>query len=59
MWQDPAVMETRKLRKQYAAQFKHDLDAIFDDIRNRQEKSGRKRIAFPARKPKLKGKAGR
>ena len=52
MWQDPVVMETRKLRKQYAAQFKHDLDAIFDDIRNRQEKSGRKRVAFPARRPK-------
>ena len=54
MWKDPIVEETRELRKQYAAQFKHDPDAIFEDICNRQEKSGRKRVAFPARKPKSK-----
>ena len=33
MWQDPIVNETRKLREQYAKQFKHNLDAIFQDIR--------------------------
>jgi len=35
MWQDPIVKETRELRKKYAEQFKHDLDVIFEDIRNR------------------------
>jgi len=54
MWQDPIVKETRKLREQYAAKFKHDLDAIFLDMRNRQAKSDQKRVSFPARKPKLK-----
>jgi len=54
MWQDPIVKETRELRKQYATQFKHDPDAIFEDIRNRQEKSARKCVAFPSRKPKSK-----
>ena len=54
MWQDPIVKETRELREQYAAQFKHNLDAIFLDIRNRQDKSGQKRVSFPASKPKLK-----
>lgn len=54
MWQDPIVKETRELREQYAAQFKHDSDAIFKDICNRQEKSGRKYVSFPARKPKSK-----
>ena len=54
MWHDPVVKETRELREQYAAQFKHDADAIFEDIRKRQEESGRKCVAFPARKPSLK-----
>jgi len=54
MWQDPVVEETRKLREQYAAHFKHDADAVFEDIRKRQEKSRRSRVAFPARKPRFK-----
>lgn len=54
MWQDPVVKETRELRKQYAEQFKHDPDAIYEDIRIRQEKSGRKYVTFPARKPETK-----
>jgi hypothetical protein len=52
MWQDPIVKETRELRKQYASKFKNDADAIFEDILKRQEESKRKRVAFPARKPK-------
>ena len=51
MWQDPIVKETRELREQYASKFKQDADAIFEDILKRQEKSGRKRVSFPARKP--------
>ena len=53
MWQDPIVKETRELRKQYAVQFKHNPDAIFKDIRKRQEKSGRKCVSFPSRRPKV------
>lgn len=56
MWQDPVVKETRELRKKYAEQFKHDSDVIFEDIRKRQENSGRKRFSFPARKPRFKQK---
>jgi hypothetical protein len=52
MWQDPIVKETRELRKQYASRFKNDADAIFEDILKRQTASKRKRVAFPARKPK-------
>lgn len=52
MWQDPIVKETRELRKQYASRFKNDADAIFEDILKRQEASKRKRLTFPARKPK-------
>ena len=56
MWQDPIVKKTRELRTLYASKFDHDVDAIFDDILKRQEKSMRKRVSFPARKPKLKEK---
>jgi len=52
MWHDPIVKETRELRERYAAQFKHDFDAIFQDIRKRQERSDRKRVALPPRRPK-------
>ena len=53
MWQDPIIKETRERREQYSAQFKYDADAIFEDIRKRQEESGRKSVAFPSRKPHL------
>jgi hypothetical protein len=56
MWEDPVVKETRKLREQYAAGFNDDADAIFEDIRNRQEKTGRKRVKFPPRKPESRHK---
>jgi hypothetical protein len=56
MWQDPIVKETRELREQYASKFKKEADSIFDDIVKRQEKSKRKRVAFPPRKPNLKEK---
>ena len=51
MWQDPIVKETRELREQYASKFKQNADAIFEDILKRQEKTERKRVAFPPRKP--------
>ncbi len=53
MWQDPVVKETRELRNEYAAKFKHDPDAIFEDILKRQEISKIKRMSFPAREPNL------
>jgi hypothetical protein len=51
MWQDPIVAETRKRRDEYAARFNHDPDAIFEDIRKRQTREGKKLVSFPARKP--------
>ncbi len=51
MWEEPVVKETRKLREEYAAKFSHDPDLIFEDIRQRQNQTERKRVSFPARKP--------
>ena len=52
MWDDPIVKQTRGLRNKYASKFQNDPDAIFEDILKRQEISKRKRLSFPARKPK-------
>jgi hypothetical protein len=51
MWKDPIVTETRSLREQYADQFGHNADAIFQDILLRQAASGKKMVSFPHRVP--------
>ena len=53
MWKDPIVTETRQLREQYASQFSHNADAIFQDILRRQSVSGKKLVSFKPRKPVL------
>lgn len=54
MWEDPIVKETRTRREAYAARFNHDLEAIFKDIRQRQESGGRKCVSHSARCPETK-----
>jgi hypothetical protein len=51
MWQDPVVAETRALREEYARQFDHDADAIFEDILRRQSAKEAQLVFFPPREP--------
>jgi len=37
---DPIVDEVRRIRDAHAARFNYDLDAIFQDIKEREKKSG-------------------
>ena len=53
MWKDPIVAETRSLREQYANQFDHNAEAIFQDILLRQAASGKKLVSFQHRVPVL------
>lgn len=53
MWKDPIVTETRQLREQYASQFAHNADAIFQDILRRQSMPGKNLVSFQSRKPVL------
>lgn len=53
MWKDPIVTETRSLREQYANQFGHNADAIFQDILLRQVASGKNFVSFQRRLPAL------
>ncbi len=48
---DPIVDEVRRVRDAHAARFNYDLDAIFQDIKEREKKSGLKFIQGVARQP--------
>lgn len=41
MWEDEIVEEIHQIREAYAKSFNYDLDAIFEDLRNKEAKSGR------------------
>jgi len=40
-FEDPIVKEIRKYREEYAAQFNYDLKAIYRDIKEKEQQSGR------------------
>lgn len=46
---DPIVEEVRRVRDAHAARFNYDLDAIFQDIKEQEKKSGHKFISGVAR----------
>ena len=48
---DPIVDEVRRVRDAHAARFNYDLDAIFQDIKEREMKSGLKFVQGVARQP--------
>ena len=48
---DPIVDEVRRVRDAHAARFNYDLDAIFQDIKEREKKCGLKFVEGVARQP--------
>ena len=48
---DPIVDEVRRVRDAHAAHFNYDLDAIFQDIKEREKKSGLNFVQGVARQP--------
>ena len=50
---DPIIAELRAIRQAYAARFNYDVDAMFRDIRARQEVSGREYVRLPSRRSAL------
>ena len=55
---DPIIAELRAVRKAYAARFDYDVEAMFKDIRARQEASGREYVRLPAHRPVAAGESG-
>jgi hypothetical protein len=47
---DPILAEVRRVREEYALQFKGDIDAMMADIRRRQEGSGRVYVSLPPKR---------
>jgi hypothetical protein len=43
---DPIVEEVRQVREAYAARFNYDLQAIFQDLKEQEKRSGRKFVSF-------------
>ena len=43
---DPIVEEIHKIRKEYAAKFDYDVDAMFEDLRQKQSDGNRKVESF-------------
>ena len=50
-WQDPIVEEVRQARDAYAQQFNYDLDAIYRDLKAKEQRSGQQVVPCPI-KPK-------
>ena len=46
MWRDEIVEEIHHIREEYAKSFNYDLNAIFADLRKKQEESGRKVVTL-------------
>lgn len=46
---DPIVEEVRRIRDAHAARFNYDLDAIFQDIKEQEKRSGHRFIAGVSR----------
>jgi len=51
MWNDEIVEEVRKNREAYAAKFNFDLQAIYEDLKKAEKKSGHKKVSFKPKKP--------
>ena len=46
---DPIVEEIRRIRQEHAARFNFDLDAIFEDLKEKERQSKRKIVSRPPR----------
>jgi len=52
MWRDEILEEIHKIREEHAKAFNYDLQAICDDLRQRQAESGRQIISSPLKQPR-------
>lgn len=50
MWEDPIIQEIRRVREAHSNHFNNDLQAIYQDLKEQEEKSNRKFVSYA---PKL------
>lgn len=51
MWTDPIVAETRKAREEHAAKFNYDLQAIYRDLKQREQRNKSKVVSLSPKRP--------
>ncbi|MBI1745290.1 MAG: hypothetical protein HYR55_01730 [Acidobacteria bacterium] len=51
MWKDTIVEETRKVREEYAAQFDYDLEAVYQDLKEKEKQSEREVVSLAPKPP--------
>ena len=51
MWKDEILEEIHKIREEHALAFNYDLQAICDDLRQKQASSDRQIISKPLKQP--------
>lgn len=52
MWKDPIVEEVRRAREEYAAEFDFDLDALYQDLKEREARGEFKTVCREPRRPR-------
>ena len=48
--EDEIIKEIHKYREEFAAKFDYDINAMFEYLREQQQKSGRKYVSFQIKK---------
>ena len=48
-WEDPIVEDVRKVRDSYARRFNYDLDAIYRDLKEKEQRGGRTVVCGPGK----------
>lgn len=51
MWVDPIVAETRKAREEHAARFNYDMDTIYRDLKEQEQRDKHKVVSLPPKQP--------
>ena len=49
MWEDPIVQEIRCIREAHSNRFNNNLQAIYQDFKEQENKSKRKFVSYPPR----------
>jgi len=51
MWKDEIVEETRREREAYAAKFNYDLEAIYRDLKEKEQQSKHPLVSLSPKQP--------
>jgi hypothetical protein len=51
MHEDPIVAETRKLREEMMNEVGNDLDALFEYLKQQEQRHAERLVSFPPRRP--------